>query len=224
MNPSGTGGLFDDWYARKDDVAWGDLLERLRPRFVWWCSANMSARLRGWIEPEDMAQVVLASIHGSRGQFQGGSLPQFLGWCFTIAQHRIQDAADEMGAEKRTPPACQVVSFSQTSPSAPARQAELVNRVKAVVERMESPYKETFVLSVLQEMSPKAIAAVLGKSEATIRTWKFRAIRMVRDELGGLGPLSEGLGGPPIDAEEGGDDDGEADGPGGSVARTPKKR
>lgn len=218
MNPRGTGGLFDDWCAGRDDVAWGDLLERLRPRFVWWCAANMSAKLRAWIEPEDMSQVVLGSIHVSRGQFQGGSLAQFLGWCFTIAEHRIRDTADEMSAEKRTPPEFQIVSFSQTSPSEPARRAELVERVKGAVDRMESPYKEIFVLSVLQEMPPKAIAAVLGKSEATIRTWKFRAIRMMRDELGGLGPLSEGLGGPPIDGE---DDD---EGLGGGVAKPPKRR
>ncbi len=217
MNPSGTGGLFDDWWSRKDDVSWGELLERLRPRFVWWCAANMSTKLRAWVEPEDLAQVVLASIHSSRGQFQGGSLTQFLGWCFTIAEHRIQDSADEMGAAKRTPPTFQVVSFSQTSPSAPARWAEFTRRVKEALERLEPPYRQVFALAVLQEMPLKSIAALLGKPEATIRTWKFRAIRMMREHLGGLDALAEGLGGPPI----GDEDEDEA---GGGGRRDPGKR
>ncbi len=217
MDPRGTGGLFEDWYLGKDDLAWGDLLERLRPRFIWSCSVRMSAKLRAWIEPEDMAQVVLAAIHTSRDQFQGGSLGQFLGWCFTIADHRIRDAVDEMKAEKRTPPTIQIVSFSQTSPSEPARRKELVERVREVLDRMESPYKETFELSVLQEMQPKAIAAVFGQPEATVRTWKYRAIRIMRDALGGLGPISEGLGAPPID--EGCDGQGGSNGMQGSGER-----
>lgn len=217
MNPSGTGGLFDDWYARRDDVAWGELLERLRPRFVWWCAAHMSAKLRAWIEPEDMAQVLLASIHGSRAQFQGGGLPQFLAWCFTIAEHRIQDAVDGMNAEKRTPPAIQIVSFSQTNPSGPARWAEFTRRVKEALERLEAPYRQVFALAVLQEMPLKSIAALLGTPEATIRTWKFRAIRMMREHLGGLEPLAEGLGGSPI--EDGDETDGV---PAGEPRRGPK--
>ena len=72
----------------------GDLLERLRPRIVLWASARLSADLRAKIEPEDVAQEVLLSVHKGLDAFDDTGEKPFFAWLFRVAENRIRDFVD----------------------------------------------------------------------------------------------------------------------------------
>jgi RNA polymerase sigma-70 factor, ECF subfamily len=73
------------------------------------------------------------------------------------------------------------------SAGAPADQAVHGSQVGALVERMIAalPMKlrEPLILSALEEMSPREVAATLGINEAAVRSRVFRARQILKEKL-----------------------------------------
>jgi RNA polymerase sigma-70 factor, ECF subfamily len=82
------------------------------------------------------------------------------------------------------------------SSDAPADQAMHGSQVDARLERMiaalPEKLRQPLILSALEEMSPREVAATLGINEAAVRSRVFRARQILREKLAGCGVVSRG--------------------------------
>lgn len=166
-----------------DAEALGHILEQVRPRVVVWAAGRLSARLRGEVQPEDVAQEVLLAVHRDFAGFCDGSYDDFLRWVFTIARHRVADLADRSEAEKRRLPTPQ--SFSQTSPSGAMSRREEIARLFRALDRLAPDDREVLVLRKVEERPVAELAALWGISENAVRVRCCRALGALRAALDG---------------------------------------
>lgn len=168
--------------ARDGDAAAREaLLDRLRPRLVLWASARLGAKLRGECEPEDVAQDVLLAVHKRLDDFKGSDRRAFLGWMFTVAENRIRDLADRVGAGKRQ--RADVPRRDQTTPSQAVAREEMARRLAEAVARLDAPHREVIQMRRFQEMEVPEIAKALDRSENAVRILYCRAIAALREEM-----------------------------------------
>jgi RNA polymerase sigma-70 factor (ECF subfamily) len=71
-----------------------------------------------------------------------------------------------------------------SSPSARLRQDELRDRLYTALARLGERDREVLVLRYLEELSTAELAAVLGLTEAGVKTRQLRALQRLRDLLG----------------------------------------
>jgi RNA polymerase sigma factor (sigma-70 family) len=73
------------------------------------------------------------------------------------------------------------------SANAPADQAMHGSQVGVLLERLiaalPEKLREPLILSALEEMSPREVAATLGINEAAVRSRVFRARQILREKL-----------------------------------------
>ena len=166
-----------------DQVARGELLERLRPRLLLWVSTRLSRALKEKVEADDVVQEILLAVHKGLDQFEGDDDRAFLAWLFTVAENRIRDLADHFGALKRRSP--EAFTFSQTSPSAAAARNELAIKMRDALARLSEPHRQVIQLRRFEEAPVAAIAKRMDRSENAIRILYCRAIQALRQEMGG---------------------------------------
>ena len=165
-----------------DDRSRGELLERLRPRLVLWVTTRLSPALRAKVEPEDVVQEILLSVHKSLEGFQGEDDRAFLRWLFTVAENRIRDQADHFGALKRKTP--EPISPHQTGPQTAAVRNEMAIKVKDALTRLNENHRQVIQMRRFEELEIAEIAQKMGKSENAVRILYCRAIQALRQELG----------------------------------------
>lgn len=175
--------------ARDGDAeAREELLERLRPRLVLWASARLGPKLRQECDPEDVAQDVLLAVHKRLDDFQGHERRAFLGWIFTVAENRIRDLADRVGAAKRQPG--ELPRHDMTSPSQAAAREELARKLAESVARLDEPHRRVIQMRRFEEMEVPEIAKAMDRSENAVRILYCRAIAALREEMKEKGPDS----------------------------------
>ena len=157
------------------------LLARFRPRVVLWIAARLSAELRAKLEPEDIAQDVLLSIHRGLDHAELRDASAFLAWAFTVAENQIRDAARHFGAKKRQ--TVEPRSAVYVTPSSVASRQEEVSRMRAALERLPDAYRDIVRLRSLEERSYRECGDLLGRSEAAARVLHCRALAQLRSEL-----------------------------------------
>jgi RNA polymerase sigma-70 factor (ECF subfamily) len=96
----------------------------------------------------------------------------------TREQLRIFDVADESEAVL----AERLVSAG-SSPSARMLAAELRDRVRSALQSLEPNDREVLVLRYLEQLATKEIAAVVGITEAAVKTRHRRALERLRRRL-----------------------------------------
>lgn len=170
-----------DRALRGKDGDRGELLERLRPRLLLWAAGRLRADLREKIEPDDVAQDVLLSVHRSFGGFEGQSPGEFFRWVFRIAENRLKDIAAHYGALKRQLP--EPRSFSQTTPSQHAARTEQLDRVARAIEQLPEDYRQVIQLVRFEERSTDEAGELMERSANAVRILYFRAISALRAEL-----------------------------------------
>ncbi len=205
METTATGERFRAWRDGGDDVAWGSLLERLRPRMVLWASSQVSGALRGRIDPEDLAQEILAALHASRAEFRGRHVEQLFGWAFSVARHRAADLAKHFAAAKRVERPLQRTA-TPTSPSgAVARSERAASLLRATAEalaRLTEDDRAIVRLAVLEALPYEQVAEALGTTVGAARVRKFRALEALKRAFGPELPrVAALLDGAPLRAE-----------------------
>jgi RNA polymerase sigma-70 factor (ECF subfamily) len=168
--------------ARQGDTAAREaLLARIRPRVVLWCAARMSSSMRAQVEPEDLAQEILLGVHGSLDSFDGDAAPAFYGWLFRIAENRIRDMADRLGALRRRPD--DRAPNAVTTPSEAAFRGEVVARVRDAVGRLADDHRDVVRMRLLEGRSVADVAEAMQRSSNAVRVLYCRALRALRDEV-----------------------------------------
>lgn len=184
----------------RDPVARGDLLERLRPRVVLWAATRLSADLRAKVDAEDVAQMVLLSVHRDFEGFEGGDHARLLAWVFSIAENRVRDVARHFGAMKRSSgdgdPVAEDLAharaepraFSSTSPSSAAARTEALDRMHRALGTLPEAQRTILRLRDLEMRGYDEIVAAMGlPSTGAARTLRCRALISLRDAMDGGG-------------------------------------
>jgi RNA polymerase sigma-70 factor (ECF subfamily) len=173
-----------DRYARGEDDAF-DLLyrqgaPRLRGFLVRLCSNGALA--------DDLTQEAFVRIHVARGSFHpgGAALP----WMLAIARnafldhtrrHKVQRAARERVSQGRGPERAEASAETRGDEVLAAR--EMLDIVRAALDRMPLLHREAFVLLRFEGLSVRDAAQVLGTTETAVKVRAFRAYEALRAAL-----------------------------------------
>jgi RNA polymerase sigma-70 factor (ECF subfamily) len=183
-----------------DRAARQELLARHRNRLRQMVALRIDHRMAARIDPSDVVQEALADAAQSLSDYLRDRPLPFYPWLRQFAwerllqlhrrhlqaqrrsvtreQLRIFDVADESEAVL----ADRLVN-SGSSPSARLLAAELRDRVRSALESLEPHDREVLVLRYLEQLATKEIAAVLGISEAAVKTRHRRALERLRRRL-----------------------------------------
>jgi RNA polymerase sigma-70 factor (ECF subfamily) len=192
----------DDLLARADQgdpAAQQELLERHGERLRKMIAARLDRRLAARIDPSDVVQEAL--LDASRllpAYLRERPLP-FYPWLRRLAWKRLVKLQQRhLGAQKRSvtreeqqipllPEESAVALAGRlvargSSPSNHMLREELRGRVQEALARLPEHYREVLVLRFLEELSTSEMAAVMGITEAAVKTRQTRAL----DRLGRL--------------------------------------
>jgi RNA polymerase sigma-70 factor (ECF subfamily) len=186
--------------ARGDDSARGQLLQRHRARLRQMIAIRLDRRLRARLAPSDVLQEALADADQKLTDFaQRRPLPFYpwlrrLAWERLVQLHRrhLQAGRRSVTREQRVLPLpdgsarqlADCLAARGSSPSARLRQHELRDRLYTALARLGERDREVLVLRYLEELSTAELAAVLGLTEAGVKTRQLRALQRLRDLLG----------------------------------------
>ncbi len=163
------------------------LLSRLRPMLVLWAGTRMSPRLKARMEPEDVAQEIMARVLKGLDGFQAahgeGETRSFHAWLFTVGENCIRDLVSREDAIKRRPPA--LLSVSQTSPSQAAYRREQVERMLQALDALEPEDRDVIRLIKLQGLTAGEAAPLLDKTPNAVRIQLCRALKALHALLAG---------------------------------------
>jgi len=105
-----------------------------------------------------------------------------IAWRVAVDRSKQRSRKREFPFEEFESPVVQV-----PSPNAPADQAMHGSQVGALLERLiaalPQKLREPLILSAIEEMSPREVAATLGINEAAVRSRVFRARQILKQKL-----------------------------------------
>jgi RNA polymerase sigma-70 factor (ECF subfamily) len=161
---------------------------------LWrWLHPSLVRYLRGparW-DAEDLASEVWLLITRGLAGFTGDEAA-FRAWAFTIARHRVVDAARR---RSRRPEATAALG-DEVGPSASdtATEATAATELDAALEHLRSlppSQAEVIALRVIGGLSIAETAAVVGKSEGAVRVLAHRGLHQLRERLSAEAPEAE---------------------------------
>ena len=154
-------------------------------------------RTRSAMDAEDLTQDVMLKAYKNIRHLKSSDV--FRSWLYRIAMNRVKDyyrkkqfrslfgagSTDEEG-------------FHETAEMAVAPEVEgglskkdFWRQISRMLTRLSALEKEVFLLRFFDQLTIKEISAALHKSESSIKTHLYRALRKVRDRAGGLEVLLE---------------------------------
>ncbi|KOG26983.1 MULTISPECIES: RNA polymerase sigma factor [Streptomyces] len=198
LRPSGagpTGGDEDDDAALLRAVARGDseALAVLYDRHAGWLHARLARRCPDEETVREVLQdtfvTVWRSAGGHRGRGEAG------GWLWVIAARRLVDAQRARARAERTERA----AAAPPEPATPAPSTEErvlagleYGEVGAALDRISPELAEVLRATVVDGLTTRETARLLGIPEGTVKTRALRARRELRAALGAGGPYPLG--------------------------------
>jgi RNA polymerase sigma-70 factor (ECF subfamily) len=188
--------------AGGDTAARESLLGRHRRRLRRMVALRMDPRLAARVDPSDVVQETLTEADRRLdGYLKDRPLPFYpwlrqLAWDRLIEEHRrhIHAARRSVMREEAPSPALPDASALElagrlvsagASPSEAARRDELRERVREALEALSERDREVLVLRHLEQLTARETAAVLGLTEAAVKSRALRAMQRLRLLLGG---------------------------------------
>ncbi len=183
-----------------DRAARQELLARHRGRLRQMVALRIDRRMAARIDPSDVVQEALVDAAQLLSDYLRDRPLPFYPWLRQFAWERLlQLHRRHLQAQRRSVTREQLRIFdvaeeseailadrlvnSGSSPSARLLAAELRDRVRAALESLEPHDREVLVLRYLEQLATKEIAAVLGISEAAVKTRHRRALERLRRRL-----------------------------------------
>ena len=187
--------------AAGDEGARQELLGRHRPRLLQMVAVRLDRRLAARLDPSDVVQEVLLEAHQKMDDYLRQRPLPFYPWLRRLALERViklhqrhlrtakrsvrreepgvlnlpEDSALELAAR---------LLDVQSGPSARLVREELRARVRSALDRLSETDREVLVLRHLEELPHREIAAVLGITEAAVKTRHVRALERLGELLG----------------------------------------
>ncbi|MFD7515417.1 RNA polymerase sigma factor [Streptomyces sp. 4R-3d] len=189
--------LFRPTGADRDDAALlravgkgdAEALGVLYDRHAGWLHARLTRRCADPETVREVLQDTFVTVWRSAGTHRGGEAG---GWLWVIAGRRLVDArraqaraerADERGRREHEP--------ASVAPSAEERVLAGLEfgDVGAALDRISPELREVLRATVVDGLTTRETAQLLGIPEGTVKTRALRARRELRLELGRIAPL-----------------------------------
>jgi RNA polymerase sigma-70 factor, ECF subfamily len=195
-----------------DAQALATLFSQHRSRLLRMVEFRLDARLRGRVEAEDVLQEAYLDAAKRMQHFADDNSRSFFIWLRMVVMqtlidiHRrhlgaqMRDAGREMGMPG--PPCSQATSFSLaasllgrfTSPTFAARRAEMAEQLLAALEAMDPLDREVLALRHFEELTNSEVAEELKIEQKAASIRYVRALRRLKDLLGGIPGFAEAFG------------------------------
>jgi RNA polymerase sigma-70 factor (ECF subfamily) len=153
---------------------------------------RIGRKLRPKLDSVDVVQDALILALGGLKDFTYRNEGDFLRWLSRIAENRLHDILDRFHAEKRD--VRREIPFKReenstergssgvaspietTTPSVLLSKGEQLDRLEKAIDSLKPEYREVILLSRIEELSNKEIAARVGKSEGAVKMLLSRAL------------------------------------------------
>lgn len=177
-----------------DAAAYEALFARVARRLLLYVRVRMGARLSGSLEPMDVVQEVYLDAHRAFPTFEQRSPGAFSRWLFRIADNRLRDLSDRLGAVKRrahqeAARGTGVLARLAAEEAGPATESAQRERHQALIDaigQLDEREREALLLRFFHGETLEACAARLGVSEPTVRRLLARGQIALGDHLGSL--------------------------------------
>jgi RNA polymerase sigma-70 factor (ECF subfamily) len=107
-----------------------------------------------------------------------------IAWRVAVDRSRQRGRTREIPLEDPEKPIKEVAS-SETSADETVHGAQVSDSVEKMIAALPEKLRQPLILSTIEEMSPKEVAATLGINEAAVRSRVFRARQILREKLAG---------------------------------------
>ena len=176
--------------AQSGDTGARDALyERYFQRVLSIVRVRMGGLLRSRMESQDLVQSVMLESLKDLGAFEYRTEGAFLHWLSTLAERKIRDKVDYLGAQKRN--ASRETSIREEpsanrshSPSGLVAQAEELLRLEEGIRTLPKDQAELVVMSKLEGLSHQEIARMTGKTPDAVRMAVARAVLRLSEAMG----------------------------------------
>lgn len=187
-----------------DAAARQQLLEQYRDRLRRLVAVRLDRRVAARADASDVVQEALAdAARKLDGYLRDRPLP-FYPWLRQLAWERLSKVrrlhtADRRSVDREESPElpeasavelAQRLAASVTGPVQRLVREELSARVRSALNRLSEADREVLILRHAEQLSTREAAAVLGVSEAAVKSRHLRALERLRETLGG-NPLEE---------------------------------
>lgn len=185
-------------------------LERHRPHLRLLAEMTLPRKLGAKLDASDLVQQTLLQAHRAMGEYRGQSERELAGWLRQILTNVLCRAIRDMARGKRdvdrevtqqqlaqridrSTVAIEMFLHAQSaSPSQAVDRQERITTLAQAIEQLPEPQRQAVVLHHLQGWSLQQIGAALDKSPAAVAGLLYRALKQLRDALGGAEPTVAG--------------------------------
>ncbi|HKF20473.1 MAG TPA: sigma-70 family RNA polymerase sigma factor [Candidatus Angelobacter sp.] len=131
---------------------------------------------------EDLTVETFWRIHRARGRFDPGA--DFGGWAYRIATNLALTRVRRKRREEPLPDDLAPTGGRDPDPALRREERELIERSFA---RLPSRLQVAVTMALIEERPYREIADMLGIPEGTVKSRVFRAVRILRKQLQGMG-------------------------------------
>lgn len=170
-----------------DGSAWDELYRRYHDQLLLVVRMRLGARLRAFIESEDIFQSAAREALSALARFEDrgpGSLQRYLQ---ALVLNKIRDRADTFGAAKRqgAQPLDTALIESLAAPAGEPRyfDAACYERLERALRELPDDQREIVLLRKVDGLSSQEVAARTGQSDAAVRKATSRALARLAARL-----------------------------------------
>jgi RNA polymerase sigma-70 factor (ECF subfamily) len=186
-----------------ENAALKSLLLEAHPRLCSYVARRLPADLRSRLDAEDVLQEAYTQVFRRIQRFEPRGGASFQRWLATIALRELRHAIGRERAAKRGGGMRQVDADLRTrekscialldllpapeqTPSRCVARQEAVQAVEAAFAQLPEHYRQALWLTHFQGWSVAQAAAEMGRSERALHGLCRRALKLLRDRLGGV--------------------------------------
>ena len=145
-------------------------------------------RIRSRLDAEDICQEVFIQAYKNLKRLKDPE--RFAGWLFRIAANRIKDHYRKQKVRAIFSFLPDVEREADAAATAGERmdvmenleRRDFWNKVQTMLERLSRMEREVFLLRFLDDLGIREISEVINKSESTVKTHLYRALKKFKDD------------------------------------------
>jgi RNA polymerase sigma-70 factor (ECF subfamily) len=189
-----------DRAAEGDQSVLADLFNRYRDRLKGMVAMRMDRRIAGRADPSDIVQEALLEAHQRLADYlRDRPMPFYvwlrhLTWEKLLQSHRRHLRSQRRSVKREHDLERSLLEHSTArlaerlvsrgpSPSAALDRKEQRERVVAALHELSDEDREVLLLRLVEQLSIRETAAVLGIAEGTVGSRQFRALERLRDAV-----------------------------------------
>lgn len=144
---------------------------------------TLICRMTGWHHrSEDVFQEVLISCWRNRSQYEYPR--EFKPWIYRIAINQCRQLYRKRNISVSNQEATVSMATTEHMPDDSSIRKEASSLIKSAVERLPEHQRAVVVLRIWNGLSYREIADAVDRTESTVRSYMFHALKKLRETLG----------------------------------------